>query len=340
MAEMLPASMRSISRLLSLLVAGTLLCVASCAAPLANADSGARQSQDGLAERGIRLAAALKANNFAQVVRLFKEGYPIDRPMLKGSAVHPVTGTPLLCAIVFRCSRRIVRFLVDRGADLHLYQDDLGNDYMARPMDFAAQYSSVDVLRLLRQSGGGVEERDSVGWTPLMIACRHPYDVDAKVAYLLSCHARVNVHGVNGDTPLMLAAFMGYARAAEMLLRAGAHVEAANHEGITPLMRAAQRWQPTMIRLLLRWGARVNRKDFEGRTPLVWTFSMMHDDTKSRCYDTIKALVDAGANIRQDNGFGHTVYFMALQERNYVDPRIFPLLNPFLPHRSSVKRLR
>ena len=70
------------------------------------------------------------------------------------------------------------------------------------------------------------------------------------------------------ETALHLAAKGGYKDVAELLLAAGAEVDAKSDEGKTPLWSAAGLGGENMVELLLARGANVNAKDSDNWTPL------------------------------------------------------------------------
>src|SRR5687767_12324387 len=74
-----------------------------------------------------------------------------------------------------------------------------------------------------------------------------------------------------GSTPLHCAAWKGHLDVVEVLLTAGADVNAVNqneHWGTTPLHAAAHANQDGIARLLIEHGADVNARDLHEKTPL------------------------------------------------------------------------
>lgn len=59
-------------------------------------------------------------------------------------------------------------------------------------------------------------------------------------------------------TPLHHAAYAGHVEIIELLIKAGANVEALALNGATPLMRAIQSSRPSCVDVLLKAGADVN----------------------------------------------------------------------------------
>ncbi|HET9637898.1 MAG TPA: ankyrin repeat domain-containing protein [Allosphingosinicella sp.] len=81
------------------------------------------------------------------------------------------------------------------------------------------------------------------------------------LAFLLGKGARPDIQSNRGETPLTLAAQIGWVEGAEQLLARRASVNLANGRGETPIILAAQRRDIAMVRLLLSRGADPKRTD-------------------------------------------------------------------------------
>jgi ankyrin repeat protein len=81
------------------------------------------------------------------------------------------------------------------------------------------------------------------------------------LAFLLGKGARPDIQSNRGDTPLTLAAQIGWVEGAEQLLARRASVDLPNGRGETPLILATQRRDLAMVRLLLGRRADPNRTD-------------------------------------------------------------------------------
>lgn len=81
------------------------------------------------------------------------------------------------------------------------------------------------------------------------------------LTFLLGKGARPDLQSNRGETPLTLAAQIGWIEGAEQLLARRASVNLANGRGETPLILATQRRDMVMVRLLLGRGADPSRTD-------------------------------------------------------------------------------
>lgn len=81
------------------------------------------------------------------------------------------------------------------------------------------------------------------------------------LSYMLGRGARPDTGDHEGNTPLLMAAQLGWLDGAEVLLNRGASVNLANNRGETALIYAVQRRDMPMVRLLLRHRADPNQTD-------------------------------------------------------------------------------
>jgi ankyrin repeat protein len=81
------------------------------------------------------------------------------------------------------------------------------------------------------------------------------------LAFLLSKRARPDLQNNKGETPLSLAAQIGWTEGAQLLLSQRASVDLANSRGETPLILATQARDIAMVRLLLSHGADPKKTD-------------------------------------------------------------------------------
>jgi uncharacterized protein len=86
------------------------------------------------------------------------------------------------------------------------------------------------------------------------------------INYFLARGADPNIANNKGETPLVVAASIGYVEAVELLVASGAKPDESNATGETPLMSAVHRRDLAMVRVLLKAGADPDRSDSAGRS--------------------------------------------------------------------------
>lgn len=120
-----------------------------------------------------------------------------------------------------------------------------------------------------------------------------------------------------GDTALHLAAAGYRVEIVRLLLAAGADPSAAtNHRKSTPLHYAAdgfingpvwdEKKQVETIRCLIDAGANIHSQDANGATPL-------HRAVRTRCAAAVKFLLEAGSDPTMQNKSGSTPFHLAVQ---------------------------
>jgi len=86
------------------------------------------------------------------------------------------------------------------------------------------------------------------------------------ISFLLGKGADPNIRDAKGQTPLVVAANLGFVEGMELLITGGARVDEPNSTGETPLISAVHRRDIAMMRVLLKAGASPDRADSSGRS--------------------------------------------------------------------------
>jgi ankyrin repeat protein len=200
----------------------------------------------------------------------------------RGADVNAVTKrgrTALMLAAASDNSAPIVRLLMARGADAKVMDATKGT-----ALHQAVRGGDLDTIRMMLDAGLSVNDADFMGFTPLINAA-FTGKVDG-VKLLIAKGA--NVNAVSGDgafqkvkagtialgnwTPLLAAATFASPEMIDVLLDAGADVNARDVRGMTPLMLAVatDRQNAAVIKALIGRKADVNVRSLAGETALDW----------------------------------------------------------------------
>jgi ankyrin repeat protein len=143
------------------------------------------------------------------------------------------------------------------------------------------------ILSDLLELGLDINQKDIGSWTPLHEAAS--WDRAENVEILLAAGACVDATGKFNRRPLYIAALHTSIHVVRVLLEHGADINAQEEGGGTPLHLAAV-LEPAMARYLISRGADIHIRDKWGWTP-------MHYAAKFTKLDTIQLLLSHGASV-------------------------------------------
>jgi ankyrin repeat protein len=252
----------------------------------------------------IEAGADVNAKNAFDATALMWAAGDIDKVRLllsKGADVKAkskIGRTPLLLAAFHDGASEIVRLMIDHGADV-MARDKDGTS----GLEAAASVNDSESVRLLLSKGADANAKDAANLTPLLQAAWNG-DRNAEVVKLLLEHG-ADVNAVSAEvldtakngplalgflTPLLAAVPQGSYETVELLVNAGANVNARDARGMTPLALAitSDRPEPRIVRLLLAKGADPDIKCKTGETALDWA-NKYHNPEVLSALDTPRA---------------------------------------------------
>ncbi|KAK6107528.1 KAP P-loop domain family protein [Brugia pahangi] len=166
----------------------------------------------------------------------------------------------------------------------------------------AARTGQTDIVREFI-SDFDLEDTDADGWTALLDAAYMGHEEIVKI--LLEAGAAVDYPDMLGWSPLMWAVYKNHYACAQLLIQFKAHVNIIDEEdSLTPLIVAAGRGYVAFVELLIGAGAEVNACDKFGSTALIWA-------ARRGYKPIIELLLDAGAELDAVGMYGSTALMMA-----------------------------
>src|SRR3984957_20090237 len=246
-----------------------------------------------------------------------------DRLMKAGANVKAANRygvTPLYLACVNGSALMIAR-LLDAGADANAAATEGETALMT-----VARTGNVEAAKVLLAHGADVNSKEQ--WrqqTPLMwaVAESHPEMAQELIAHGADVNARQVTWNwerqitkeprekwmpLGALTPLLFAARQGCLDCAQILMKAGAEVNAADPNNISPVLMSTINGHYDVAAFLLEQGADPNIPDETGRTALYAAVDMhtmpesnrpspRGTDNKLTSMDLIRALLAHGANV-------------------------------------------
>ncbi|XP_048242612.1 ankyrin-3-like [Haliotis rufescens] len=199
--------------------------------------------------------------------------------------------TPIMVAALFG-HKRVFDILESKGADLSLF-DTTGDSLL----HLACHGGNMAIVQHLL-SDSNINQLGMVGWTPIMVAAIKGHErvcdfLESKGANLslvdttgdsllhLACHggnmaivqrllsdSNINQLGMEGWTPIMVAAVKGHQRVLDLLESKGADLSLVSSSGSSLLHLACQGGNKSMVQYLLS-DSNINKTRMDGWTPIM-----------------------------------------------------------------------
>ena len=253
---------------------------------------------DGLGEGGQDTAihVAAGAGRTDEIDRLLKQGHDVNARDRQGlTPLHQASGSgyPAVVAALLKAGANVCGGFTADDADT--------------PLHWAAGEGRADIVEQLIEAGAQTEAAGRQGYHPLHLAVLHGRT--GAVKSLIDAQARVDAtaYGANCDTPLHIAAALGFVNVAMKLLRAGADINAEDLYSNTLMMNAALHGHAKLVALLLGWRARVNAVNKSGYTALHLAVIEGHTAVSS-------FLLEWGADARARGDNDHTPLSLAVKK--------------------------
>lgn len=224
--------------------------------------------------------------------------------------------------------------LAEEGANVNYQNADDGNTVLHDTISYCFD-EQPDIAEFLLANGADCEIRNNDGLTALLYAATK-HTVQYVNLLLNNDHKKVNVNvsdPVKNKTPLFLTYYWGESCWPERDRLAIAKLLVANcpsvlHDydltGETILHHVADSDDCESLCFFLDNGADIEARDYRGETPI---FKTINDGHVSR--DTMKLLIDRGANVRAENNAGETLIDlmtrMVVYRNKYTDDKKYKM---------------
>jgi len=259
----------------------------------------ARADPNGLTERGVSpLTIAIANGNPAMVGLLLKAGADANH-------AEPTGETHLMMASQVGVLA-VVEQLLKHGARVNVRDPNYGQTALM----FAARAGHADVVSTLLKRGADPNVATTVGETPAFIKPNSVPGFGYGVGIIrggVPADRGRREPTPGGMTPLLYAARHDRLDVAQLLVAAGADVNAKEADGIWPLLMAISNNSMATAHYLLEHGSNVNGQDWYGRSPLWEAVNVrnlyVHNATfkngidRGPVLELIRTLITAGADV-------------------------------------------
>ncbi|KAJ3117788.1 hypothetical protein HDU96_005569 [Phlyctochytrium bullatum] len=225
-----------------------------------------------------------------------------EYPSLLHVAVNPASGSR---------DDDLIKLLVSADAPVNV-TDSKGRT----PLHCALQKQFTSAAMILLQGGADPNHQCHAGNTPLHVLgkkCRRDRHVEQVLEKMLRSGADPNVGDAKGCTALHLFAFGGDCKLIQMLLDAGAAVNAIDHSGRSAIRFACERKHVDAVRVLLNHGASASVSNPDTPSPARPLLHIAMDDFIDRP-EFVRLLVDAKAPPNELDSKGRTPLLRAVEQ--------------------------
>lgn len=266
-------------------------------------------------QQNIRLIEASKTGNIEAVKSLIKEN--VDTNYM----LSDYDGTALYYAVSYN-HIDIVNLLIKAGSNV-----DFQNYCGYNGLIVALNNGYIDIAKTFILHGANLNHYNKNNENALNIACENGYSEIVRM--LIDKNADLNNRGENNldfyidnnyhyddipnqerYTPLMSAILNNHNDIIEMLINAGADLDAINeYNDDTAIFLAIDSKNLPCILHLLKHNVNVNIHNSSMKTPLIYAF-------EHKFYDAVEAIINAGADLDMYDRIGYTIFIHAIEENN------------------------
>jgi ankyrin repeat protein len=241
------------------------------------------------------LVQAASSGNMDAVLKELEHGTPINSAASQYE--QDLAGDTALHQAAARDNVTLTNLLLERDADIE------ARDALDRtPLIRAILGGAVNTAKMLMQKGASITHRAQGVVTPLVAAIQVP---DPNILSILVENG-VNLRTVSGPeqgNALHWAAAGGYVNAVRFLCQ-HISIESKDRRQRTPLIVSSEAGNSEVVEVLLNAGAQIDAKSDKGGSALAWAATHGH-------VEVMKLLIRHGADLNSVDQFGHSVLFLA-----------------------------
>lgn len=183
------------------------------------------------------------------------------------------------------------------------------NKYKRYPINIAARYGYLDIVKLLLENKCDVMLREDNGFTSFIVALTNRHDEIA--CQLMKYDTSINKENELENKYLLDALYYGNPKAAENLIKKNFDIDQMYGEDAssTPLILAIQGGNIESVKLLLKYNVKKEERDNEGRTPLMYACSFNNTEI-------IGELIKQGLDVNAKDNSNLTPLIYAVEKQN------------------------
>lgn len=230
--------------------------------------------------------------------------------------IKDCNGNSALMLAVLNGQADRVRTFLGSGADVNAVEPisalmEVKDDAALPPIVVAVHMKHTGVLKVLVEHGADLRPRFTNSGRSVLHHAVATHYLEG-VRCLIFAKVDIDSQTVNGNTALHYVAFYGGGAHSkeilQLLLNAGANIEAKSDVGHTPLHSAAYRGELEIVKGLLDAGASVGARSGYLRTPL-------HQAAVNGHLQVVQKLLNEGADIHDEDENGETAIHLACHTR-------------------------
>jgi ankyrin repeat protein len=242
-------------------------------------------------------------------------------------------GNSLLFVAANQNKNEVVKFLIEKGANINFQNKSGITPLMAAITSSAYLRQNLELINILINSGADLNITNKNGEHSLHIAILSDYknNMFDIIKLLIEKGVDLNIIStLSGYNPLTTSINKKNIEVAKLLIEKGANIDFQNDNGISPLMVAIAGNLYELIKLLIYLNVNIDNKTIDGDTPLIFAVKYKNP------VDIINLLLEKGADPSIKNNDGNNALYYAIQNKNKDIINILSKFGTnFMTHRNS-----